>query len=55
MLPVALVIAVGTSVLIGWITKIVLEDKDAFIEFEKFSSKDRLEELLLNKMLKTKK
>ena len=55
MLPVALVRAVGTSVLIGWITKIVLEDKDAFIEFEKFSSKDRLEELLLNKMLKTKK
>lgn len=55
MLPFALVIAVGTSVLIGWITKILLEDKDAFIEFEKFSNKKRLEELILYRILKSKK
>lgn len=55
MLPLALVIAVGTSVLVGWITKVLLEDKDAFIEFEKFSNKNRLEELILYKILKLKK
>ena len=55
MLPLAFVIALGTSVFIGWITKILLEDKDVFIEFEKFSNKKRLEELILCRMLKSKK
>lgn len=55
MLPLALVIAVGTSVAIGWLTKILLEDKDVFLEFEKFSNKKRLEELLLYRILKSKK
>ena len=55
MLPVALVMALGTSVLIGWITKILLEDQDVFIEFEKFSNKKRLEELILYRVLKSKK
>lgn len=55
MLPLALVIAVGTSVAIGWLTKILLEDKDVFLEFEKFSNKKRLEELMLYRILKSKK
>lgn len=55
MLPLALVIVVGTSVGIGWLTKILLEDKDVFLEFEKFSNKKRLEELMLFRILRSKK
>ena len=55
MLPLTLAIAVGTSVAIGWLTKILLEHKDIFIEFEKFSNKKRLEELILYRIFKSKK
>lgn len=55
MLPAVLVIAVGISLLIGLITKTLLEDSDAFIEFEKFSNKKRLEELILYRIFKSKK
>lgn len=51
-LSIAIILAIGISVGIGWLMKMLLEDKKVFLEFDKFSSKENLEELLLYIILK---
>ena len=51
-LSIAIILAIGISVGVGWLMKIVLEDIKVFLEFDKFSSKENLEELLLYRILK---
>lgn len=55
MLPLALVSIIGISLIIGWIKKEFLEDKDFIKGFERFSSKERLIQLILYRILKSKK
>ena len=55
MLSLAIVLIIGLSVFIGWIKKIFTEDKEFFVQYEKFSNISRLEELLLYRILKCKK
>lgn len=55
MLPIAFALILIISISIGWIKKSFLEDKENFNFFETFSSKTRLEELILYKILKCKK
>lgn len=54
MLSLAIVLIIGLSIFIGWIKKIFTEDKEFFVQYEKFSSINRLEELLLYRILKCK-
>lgn len=51
-LSIAIILAIGISIGIGWLMKVLLEDKKVFLEFDKFSSKENLEELLLYIILK---
>ena len=55
MLPLAFVSIIGISLIIGWIKKQFLEDKDFIKGFEMFSSKERLIQLILYRILKSKK
>lgn len=55
MLPLAFVSIIGISLIIGWIKKQFLEDKDFIKGFETFSSKEKLIELILYRILKSKK
>ena len=55
MLPIVFALVLIISISIGWIKKSFLEDKENFNIFETFSSKTRLEELILYKILKFKK
>ena len=55
MLSLAIVLIIGVSVFIGWIKKIFTEDKEFFVQYEKFSNISRLEKLLLYSILKCKK
>lgn len=55
MLPLAFVSIIGISLIIGWVKKQFLEDKDLIRGFETFSSKERLTELILYRILKSKK
>ena len=55
MLPIAFALILIISISLGWIKKSFLEDKENFNFFETFSSKTRLEELILYKILKCKK
>lgn len=55
MLPIALALIIIISIFLGWFRKTFLEDKEIFDFFEIFSSKDRLEELILYRILKSRK
>ena len=55
MLPTAIVLVIGISFFIGCVRKEFIEDKKFFMEFEKFSNKQRLKELIMYRMLKTNK
>lgn len=55
MLPLAFVSIIGISLIIGWVKKQFWEDKDLIRGFETFSSKERLTELILYRILKSKK
>lgn len=51
-ISIAIILAIGISAGIGWLMKMLLEDKKVFMEFDQFSSKENLEELLLYRILK---
>ena len=55
MIFVAIVVAIIISVILGILKKEFLEDKELFLEFDKFASNKRLEDLLLYEILKCKK
>ena len=55
MLPLAFVSIIGISLIIGWVKKQFWEDKDLIRGFETFSSKEILTELILYRILKSKK
>lgn len=55
MIFIAIVIAVILSVIIGIMKKEFIENKEMFLEFDKFTSNKRLEDLLLYEILKCKK
>lgn len=55
MLLLVIVLVIGLSIFIGWIKKTFTEDKEFFAQYENFSNISRLEELLLYRILKTKK
>ena len=55
MLLLVIVLVIGLSIFIGWIKKTFTEDKEFFAQYENFSNVSRLEELLLYRILKTKK
>ena len=55
MVPLAFVSIIGISLIIGWVKKQFWEDKDLIRGFETFSSKEILTELILYRILKSKK
>lgn len=55
MIFVAIVVAVILSVILGILKKEFIENKEMFLEFDKFASNKRLEDLLLYEILKCKK
>lgn len=55
MIFVAMVVAVILSVILGVLKKEFIENKEMFLEFDKFASNKRLEDLLLYEILKCKK
>ncbi len=55
MIFIAIVVAVILSVIIGIMKKEFIENKEMFLEFDKFASNKRLEDLLLYEILKCKK
>lgn len=55
MICIAIVVAVILSVIIGIMKKEFIENKEMFLEFDKFASDKRLEDLLLYEILKCKK
>ena len=55
MICMAIVVAVILSVIIGIMKKEFIENKEIFLEFDKFASDRRLEDLLLYEILKCKK
>ena len=55
MLPIAVVSAIGLSIIIGWISKEFIEDRKLFNQYDAYCSKQRLEELLIEVALKCKK
>ncbi len=55
MIFIAIVAAVILSVIIGIMKKEFIENKEMFLEFDKFASNKRLEDLLLYEILKCKK
>lgn len=55
MIFVAIVVAVILSVILGVLKKEFIENKEMFLEFDKFASNKRLEDLLLYEILKCKK
>lgn len=55
MIFVVIVVAIIISVILGILKKEFLEDKELFLEFDKFASNKRLEDLLLYEILKCKK
>lgn len=52
MILLAVVLIIVLSVFIGWVKKIFTEDKEFFAQYEKFLNINRLEELLLYRILK---
>lgn len=55
MIFVAIAVAVILSVILGILKKEFIENKEMFLEFDKFASNKRLEDLLLYEILKCKK
>lgn len=55
MIFIAIVVAIILSVIIGIMKKEFIENKEMFLEFDKFASNKRLEDLLLYEILKCKK
>jgi len=55
MIPISIVLTIGLSIGIGWITKEIVEDKKTFNQFERYFGYKRLEELLVYSALKCKK
>lgn len=55
MLPISIVSAIGLSIVIGWISKEIIEDRKLFNQYDGYCSKKRLEELLIEVALKCKK
>ena len=55
MLPIAVISVIVLSVVIGWISKEIIEDRKIFNQFERYRGNKRLEELLLEVALKCKK
>ncbi len=55
MIFIAIVVAIIFSVIIGIMKKEFIENKEMFLEFDKFASNKRLEDLLLYEILKCKK
>lgn len=55
MIFIAIVVAVILSVIIGIMKKEFIENKEMFLEFDKFASNKRLEDLLLYEILKCKR
>lgn len=55
MIPITIVLTIGISLGIGWITKEIIEDKKFFDQFERYIGYKRLEELLVYSALKCKK
>lgn len=55
MIFVAIVVAVILSVILGILKKEFIENREMFLEFDKFASNERLEDLLLYEILKCKK
>ncbi|HCQ55943.1 MAG TPA: hypothetical protein DIU30_06360 [Clostridiales bacterium] len=53
--PISIVLTIGLSIGIGWITKEIVEDKKTFNQFERYFGYKRLEELLVYSALKCKK
>ena len=55
MIFVAIVVAVILSVILGILKREFIENREMFLEFDKFASNKRLEDLLLYEILKSKK
>lgn len=54
-IPIAIILTIGLSIGIGWITKEIIENKKIFNQFERYFGYERLEELLVYSVLKCKK